>query len=157
MTTHLTDDDRKRLLAEVRALAGASLQKLWLPSASVCVLQFRVPGRTQLAVLDARLAMAALADERPTSPDSAPRSQATLRNALEGSTLIGAALVRPHSPRLDFSNGRSLLPENALLLIETSSRRIVWASAGAQRSKRAQADLRSETVGISVPPLRLLP
>ena len=133
MTTHLTDDDRKRLLAEVRALAGASLQKLWLPSASVCVLQFRVPGRTELAVLDARLAMAALADERPTSPDSAPRSQATLRNALEGSTLIGAALVRPRSPRLDFSNGRSLIAENALLLVETASRRIVWASAGAQR------------------------
>src|SRR5436853_7694817 len=74
----LTDGDRARLLAEVRALAGAPLQKLWLPSAQVCVLQLRVPGRTVLAVADARLRMAALADERPTAPESAPRSQATL-------------------------------------------------------------------------------
>ncbi|MCA1827910.1 MAG: NFACT RNA binding domain-containing protein [Myxococcales bacterium] len=133
MTRSLTDEDRKRLLAEVRALAGASLQRLWLPSASACVLQFRVPARTQLVVVDARLPMAALADERPTSPESAPRSQATLRNAIEGSTLVNASLLRPSLPRLDFSNDRSLVADDALLLIETSSRRIVWASAGAQR------------------------
>jgi len=70
----LSDDDRKRLLLEVRAIAGAPVQKLWLPSAQVCVLQLRVPGRTLLAVLDARLRMAALAPERPTSAQSARSS-----------------------------------------------------------------------------------
>src|SRR5205807_10311820 len=129
----LTLERRVRLLDGVSALAGANVQRLWLPSAAVAVLQLRVPGRTALAVLDARLGLAAIADERPTSPDSAPRSQATLRAALEGSTLIGAALMRPHSPRLDFSNGRSLIAETALLLIDRESRRILWASAGAQR------------------------
>jgi predicted ribosome quality control (RQC) complex YloA/Tae2 family protein len=129
----LTDDDRKRLLAEVRALAGASLQKLWLPSPAVCVLQLRVPGRSRLVVVDARLSMAALADERPTSAESAPRSQATLRNAIEGTTLVRVAMIAPHLPRLDFSNDRSLVAEGALLLVESSTRRIVWASSGAQR------------------------
>src|SRR5205807_6161202 len=57
----ISEADRKRLLAEVRALAGAPLQKLWLPSAQVCVLQLRLPGRNELAVLDARLGIAALA------------------------------------------------------------------------------------------------
>jgi hypothetical protein len=50
----------------------------------------RVPGRTFLAVVDARLALAALADERPTSTEATPRSQATLRSALEGGTLTSA-------------------------------------------------------------------
>src|SRR5205823_2312740 len=90
-------------------------------------------GRTQLVVLDGRSSMAALVEERPTSPESAPRSQATLRSAIEGSTLIAAAMIEPHLPRLDFSNDRSLLAESALLVIETSTRKIVWASAGAQR------------------------
>jgi len=77
----LTLERRARLLDGVRALAGANVQKLWLPSAAVAVLQLRVPGRTALAVLDARLGLAAVADDRPTSPESAPRSQATLRAA----------------------------------------------------------------------------
>src|SRR5262249_60299010 len=87
LTHSLTDEDRKRLVAEVRELAGATLQKVWLPSPAACVLQFRVPGRTQLVVIDSRLSMAAMADERPTAPEGAPRSQATLRNAVEGATL----------------------------------------------------------------------
>jgi len=133
----LSDDDRKRLLLELRALRGASLQKLWLPSPLLCVLQFRLPGRTALAVADARLRMAALAEERPTSPDSAPRSQATLRNALEGARLTGVSLGiaqdrRAASPRLEFG-GRELVAEDGLLLLEAESGRILWASAGAQR------------------------
>ncbi|HXL39582.1 MAG TPA: hypothetical protein VN928_03465, partial [Myxococcales bacterium] len=88
----ISDLDRKRLLLELRALQGATLQKLWLPSPQVCVLQLRVPGRSALAVIDARLRMAALAAERPTAAESAPRSQGTLRNALEGAKLTGADL-----------------------------------------------------------------
>src|SRR5256886_5328448 len=64
----ISDLDRKRLLLELRALQGATLQKLWLPSPQVCVLQLRVPGRSALAVIDARLRMAALAAGRPTAP-----------------------------------------------------------------------------------------
>jgi predicted ribosome quality control (RQC) complex YloA/Tae2 family protein len=133
----LSDDDRKRLLLELRALTGASLQKLWLPSAQVCVLQLRLPGRTALAVIDARLRMAALAPERPTAAEEAPRSQATLRNALEGARLSGAALVIPHDrraplPRLELGD-RWLIAEEALLLVESGSRKILWASSGAQR------------------------
>ncbi len=137
MPPTLTDDDRKRLLAEVRTLAGASLQKLWLPSAQLCVLQLRVPGRTVLVALDARLNAAAIAPQRPTSPESAPRSQATLRNALEGKRLADAALLiaadqRTPSAALRFDD-RWLIGEGALLLIEAESRRVVWASSGAQR------------------------
>ena len=137
MPPTLSDDDRKRLLLEVRALAGAPVQKLWLPSAQVCVLQLRVPGLTLLAVLDARLRMAALAPERPTSAESAPRSQATLRNALDGARLTGASLIVPRGgraplPRLELGD-RWLIAEEALLLVEAAGGRILWASSGAQR------------------------
>jgi len=133
----INDGDRKLLLLELRALTGASLQKLWLPSPRLCVLQFRLPGRTVLALIDAASRFAAVAPERPTAPDSAPRSQATLRNALEGARLSGAALVLPRdrrvaSPRLEFGD-RFLIAEEALLLVEAASGRILWASSGAQR------------------------
>ncbi|HZR10177.1 MAG TPA: NFACT RNA binding domain-containing protein [Myxococcales bacterium] len=133
----ISDEDRKRLLLELRALLGASLQKLWLPSPQVSVLQLRLPGRTALAVVDARLRMAALAEERPTSADTAPRSQATLRNALEGSRLTGASLIvapdrRTASPRLEFGE-RALIAEEALLVVEVDGGKIVWASSGALR------------------------
>jgi predicted ribosome quality control (RQC) complex YloA/Tae2 family protein len=133
----LTDEDRKRLLAEVNALAGASLQKLWLPSAQLCVLQLRLPGRTTLAVVDAPLGLVAIAAERPTAPESAPRSQATLRRALEGKRFGGAALWIPEDRRaaaaaLRFDD-RILVVEGALLVLEGGSRKIVWASSGAQR------------------------
>src|SRR2546430_393517 len=133
----INDGDQKLLLLELRALTGASLQKLWLPSPRLCVLQFRLPGRTVLALIDAASRFAAVTPERPTAPDSAPRSQATLRNALEGARLSGAALVLPRdrrvaSPRLEFGD-RFLIAEEALLLVEAASGRILWASSGAQR------------------------
>jgi predicted ribosome quality control (RQC) complex YloA/Tae2 family protein len=133
----ITDDDRKRLLLELRALTGASLQKLWLPSPRLCVLQLRLPGRTVLAVVDAASRFAAVVPERPTAPDSAPRSQATLRNALEGARLSGASLVLPAdrrviSPRLDFGE-RLLIAEEALLCVEAATGKILWASSGAPR------------------------
>jgi predicted ribosome quality control (RQC) complex YloA/Tae2 family protein len=133
----LTDDDRKRLLAEVNALAGASLQKLWLPSAQLCVLQLRLPGRTTLAVADAPLGLVAIAAGRPTAPESAPRSQATLRRALEGKRFAGAALWiagdrRAPAAALRFDD-RFLVVEGALLVVDAGSRKILWASSGAQR------------------------
>src|SRR5207245_864567 len=133
----INDGDRKLLLLELRELTGASLQKLWLPSPRLCVLQFRLPGRTVLALIDTASRFAAVTPERPTAPDSAPRSQATLRNALEGARLSGAALVLPRdrrvaSPRLEFGD-RFLIAEEALLLVEAASGRILWASSGAQR------------------------
>ena len=137
MPPTIDDDDRKRLLLELRALAGASLQKLWLPSPRLCVLQLRLPGRSVLAAIDARLRFAAIVPERPTAPDSAPRSQATLRNALEGARLSGAALVLPRdrrvpSPRLEFAE-RVLIAEEALLCVEAATAKILWASSGALR------------------------
>jgi len=133
----ISDLDRKRLLLELRALQGATLQKLWLPSPQICVLQLRVPGRSALAVVDARLRMAALAEERPTAAESAPRSQGTLRNALQGAKLTGADLVVPQDrsasfPRLGFGD-RFLIAEEALLLIDAPSSKVLWASSGAQR------------------------
>jgi predicted ribosome quality control (RQC) complex YloA/Tae2 family protein len=154
----ISDDDRKRLLLELRALTGASLQKLWLPSAQICVLQLRMPGRTALAVLDARLGMAAVAAERPTSAESTPRSQATLRNALDGRRLTGADLVvardrRFPSPRLGFGD-RSLIAEDAaLLLIEASTSKVVWASSGAQRRPGSTYPLADEIPLGDAPPL----
>ncbi len=137
MPPTLSDGDRKQLLLELRALIGAPLQKLWLPSPQVCVLQFRAPGQTLLAVLDARLRMASFAPERPTSPESAPRSQGTLRNALEGKRLSGADLIlaadrRAPSPRLAFGD-RFLIAEEALLLVDGATSKILWASSGARR------------------------
>src|SRR5438132_273303 len=133
----INDGDRKLLLVERAALTGPSLRKLWLPSPRLCLLQFRLPGRTVLALIDAASRFAAVTPERPTAPDSAPRSQATLRNALEGARLSGAALVLPRdrrvaSPRLEFGD-RFLIAEEALLLVEAASGRILWASSGAQR------------------------
>lgn len=146
MPPTLTDAERKSLLLELRALAGATLQKLWLPSAQLCVLQLRVPGRNLLAVLDARLALAALIETRPTAAGSAPTSQATLRRALEGGQLKGAALQlaadrRTAAPRLDFETEhgpRSLVAEEALVLVD-GARRIVWASSGAGTDRRPGA------------------
>src|SRR5437868_13183557 len=133
----INDEDRKRLLLELRALTGASLQKLWLPSPRLCVLQLRLPGRSVLAAVDARSRFAAVVRERPTAPDSVPRSQATLRNALEGARLSGVALVLPRdrrvpSPRLEFGE-RVLIAEEALLCVEAATAKILWASSGAQR------------------------
>ena len=132
MPPSLDYDDRERLLAEVRALSGAPVQKLWLPSAQVCVLQLP----RALVVIDARLRMAAVASQRPTAPESAPTSQATLRNALDGARLTGASLLTDSRPRLDFATERgprALIAEHALLLIDAVSRKILWASSGARR------------------------
>ena len=150
----MTFERRARLLGGVRALVGGTVQKLWLPSAAVAVLQLRVPRRTALAVLDARLALAAVADERPTSAESAPRSQATLRAALEGARLSSARLERPlHggdvAARLGFetlAGPRALIAGDgpALLLLgpAESGERIVWAAAGAGADRRPGAAYR---------------
>jgi predicted ribosome quality control (RQC) complex YloA/Tae2 family protein len=148
----ISDGERKRLCAEVRGLAGAPLQKLWLPSAQVCVLQFR----DAVVVLDARSSMAAIASRRPTAPESAPRSQATLRNALASARLAGASLLEGRRARLDFSTPagpRALITEQALLLIDAGSRRILWASAGAQRRPGAALPEMAEVPLGDAPPL----
>jgi predicted ribosome quality control (RQC) complex YloA/Tae2 family protein len=149
-TPELTSEQRARLLDGVRALAGATVQKVWLPSASVAVLQLRVPGRTALAVVDARLALCAVVPERPTSPDSAPRSQATLRAALEGGRLTFARLERAHggkiAARLSFetaAGARALIvgdgPALLLVAVDSTGERIVWAAAGAGPERRPGA------------------
>jgi predicted ribosome quality control (RQC) complex YloA/Tae2 family protein len=146
LSHELSDEERAALLAEVRAFAGAPVQKVWLPSAQVCVLQLRVPGRTLLAVVDARLSIAALASERPTAPESAPRSQATLRSALAGARLADARLELPVDRRracavvhFETEHGpRALVADEALVLVD-GRRRIVWASAGAGADRRPGA------------------
>jgi len=147
-TDELTSERRSRLLGGVRVLCGGAVQKLWLPSAAVAVLQIRIPARTCLVVVDARLGLAALADERPTSADSAPRSQATLRAALEGARLSTARLERPLrggdiAVRLGFdtpSGERALIAGDgpALLLLAPSENeeRIIWAASGAGPDRR---------------------
>lgn len=145
-SSHLSIEQRTRLLGELRTLFGATLQKLWLPSAQLCVLQLRVPGKRSLAVVDARLAIAALAPERPTAPDSSPRSQATLRAALTGARLDGARLElveRLPLVRLLFSTPhgpRALIAEQGgTLLLLGDGGRIVWAAAGAGEKRRPGA------------------
>jgi len=148
------------MLAQLRALGPATLQKVWLPSASLAVLQLRVPGRTALALIDARLVLAALVEERPTSTDATPRSQATLRAALEGGTLSAArfevakgeeASDRNASVRLAFETGagvRALVAEpriGALLLLAPAGEgreRIVWAGSGGDPSRRPGSEYR---------------
>jgi len=143
---------RARLLLELRGLLPASLQKIWLPSPALAVLQLRVPGRTFLAVVDARLSLAALVEERPTSTESTPRSQATLRSALEGGTVTSARFeIDPGSGResdpairlgIETAAGiRALVAEphaGALLLLAVGEggERIVWAGSGAGASRR---------------------
>jgi NFACT protein RNA binding domain/NFACT N-terminal and middle domains len=90
----LTLAQRARLLSQVAALTGATLQKLWLGSPGLLTLQLRVPGKTVLVVLDARAAMAALVAERPQAAGAAPKSQAALRASLAGASLAGARLTR---------------------------------------------------------------
>jgi predicted ribosome quality control (RQC) complex YloA/Tae2 family protein len=148
------------MLAQLRALGPATLQKVWLPSASLAVLQLRVPGRTLLALIDAKLVLAALVDERPTSTDATPRSQATLRAALEGATLSAArfevekgeeASDRNASVRLAFETEagvRALVAEpriGALLLLAPAGEgreRIVWAGSGGDPSRRPGSEYR---------------
>ena len=141
--THIPVEQRARLLGEVRSLSGAALQKLWLPSAQLCVLQLRVPGKTLLAVVDARLAIIALSPARPTAPDAAPRSQATLRAALTGARLDGARLElceRVPLLRVLFSTPqgpRALIAEQGSgLLLLGEAGRIVWMAAGAGERRR---------------------
>lgn len=151
----LSLEQRARLLGEVRALSGATLQKLWLPSAQVCVLQLRVPGRTLLAVVDARLSLAAVAAERPTAPDSAPRSQATLRAALTGARLDGARLQiaadapsrRAPAVRLDFTTEQG----HRALIAEEDGALVLVALGGPHEGEAARAALdAAETAGAAL-------
>jgi predicted ribosome quality control (RQC) complex YloA/Tae2 family protein len=91
-STKLSTAARAHLLAEVAALSGATLQKLWLVSATQVALQLRVPGRNFLVLVDAALALASVTEQRPAAPDGAPKSQATLRAALEGARFDGLRL-----------------------------------------------------------------
>jgi predicted ribosome quality control (RQC) complex YloA/Tae2 family protein len=86
---------RAQLLDEVAKLAGASLQKIWLASPTLISLQLRTPGRSFIVAVDAERAMALVADERPSSPESALKSQATLRNVLAGARFDSATLIAP--------------------------------------------------------------
>jgi predicted ribosome quality control (RQC) complex YloA/Tae2 family protein len=127
----LDADQKQRLLAEVRTLAGALLQKVWLQSPQLCVLQLRVPGKNHLVLLDARSPVCSLIEERPSPSQAAPKSQATLRNALEGARLLEVKLALPFVPWLDFETPRglrSLLALNGSLLLVDPQRKIWWAS-----------------------------
>jgi predicted ribosome quality control (RQC) complex YloA/Tae2 family protein len=156
----LTDAERERLLGELGGLRSANLQKLWLPSPKLCVLQLRLPGRTQLVVVDARLEVAALADERPTSPEGAPRSQATLRHLLEGGRLEAVRLRtasdrKAPSPWLEFETPqgpRALVAEEALLVVAGDGR-VLWASSGAVRRPGSAFPATAETLLSESPPL----
>lgn len=167
----ISDEERRALLIEVRALAGAPLQKLWLSSAQLCSLQLR----DALVVLDAGAAMAAVAPRRipmlrpagsarrpaelasSVAPESAPTSQATLRNALARARLSGAALLEGRRPRLDFETPggpRWLVAESALLLVDAASRKVLWASSGARRRPGSEFPLLREIELGEAPPAR---
>jgi NFACT N-terminal and middle domains/NFACT protein RNA binding domain len=160
----VTDEQRARFLAAARSFRGATLQKLWLPSAALAVLQLRIPGKTALVLLDARLTLVALVEERPTGTESAPKSQATLRAALEGSRFAEARFETApgsthRSVRLSFetpAGPRALIAEAsvpALLLVGPArggGERIVWAAAGAGPERRPGAAYR-EVVALEEP------
>ena len=97
---------------------------MWLPSPALAVLQLRVPGRTTLAIVDARLALAALVATRPTATEATPKSQATLRAALEGGTLISARFETAADSRADDSAAvRALCEALAIELAEIATNR----------------------------------
>jgi NFACT N-terminal and middle domains/NFACT protein RNA binding domain len=169
----VTDEQRARLLAAARSFRGATLQKLWLPSPALAVLQLRVPpgggaggaadAKTALVLVDARLTVAAPVDERPTGTESAPKSQATLRAALRGARFADARFETAppsarRSVRLSFdtpAGPRALIAEAslpALLLVgpARTGERIVWAAAGAGPERRPGAAYR-EVVAIEEP------
>jgi predicted ribosome quality control (RQC) complex YloA/Tae2 family protein len=149
----LTLAQRARLLSQVGALAGATLQKIWLASPALLALQLRLPGKTVLVALDARAAMAALVAERPQAEGAAPKSQAALRASLAGASLAGARMEREESAPVDSRQTPSLrllfhTPQGpralateprtgaiALLAValdeaDSSGDRILWMSAG---------------------------
>jgi NFACT N-terminal and middle domains/NFACT protein RNA binding domain len=151
---------RAHLLGEVAALAGAALQKLWLVSPSLLVLQLRVPGRTLLVQVDAALALASVVAQRPAVPEGAPKSQATLRSALEGTRFDGLRLEVPREAppearaaalRLFFGDAegrKSLLadPKAAALVVlaqlpgdDAEAAKVIWAGAGAAPTHRPGA------------------
>ena len=151
--TKLSAAARAHLLAEVSQLAGAALQKLWLVSPTLVVLQLRVPGRSALVLVDQALALASLVQgARPAAADGAPKSQATLRAALEGSRFDGLRLEVPQdapmeatSPalRLSFtsSNGpRALLADpRAGALAATATTPRALSAAQSERGEQAEA------------------
>ena len=143
---------RAQLLAEVSRLSGAALQKLWLVSPTLVVLQLRVPGRSALVLVDSALALASVCAVRPAAEGGAPKSQATLRAALEGSRFDGLRLeVAEDAPaeaispalRLSFtaSGGpRALLADpraGALAATVTGARPL----SAAQAARGAQAEV----------------
>jgi predicted ribosome quality control (RQC) complex YloA/Tae2 family protein len=151
--TKLSAAARAHLLAEVSALAGATLQKLWLVSSTQVALQLRVPGRTLLVLVDSALALASITETRPAAPDGAPKSQATLRAALEGTRFDGLRLevardapVEAQAPALRLwftaAAGRKVLladPRASALVAaavlapaeDPEATKVVWAGAGA--------------------------
>src|SRR5438477_1064518 len=159
--TELTLERRARLLASARPFTGASVQKLWLLSPAVALLQLRVPRRNILVVVQARLGIAPVVTDRPTTSDAAPTSQATLRAALEGARLASARLERAPrqrtvAARLGFdtpSGPRALIAGDgpSLLLVGPAAggERIVWAAAGAGPERRPGA-MYHETAEVTV-------
>ena len=89
------------LAAELAPLAGAAIQKLWLPSPRACFLELRQPGRTLLVALDAEHGALYAASSRPPSPVPALALQAVLRRALEGTRLARVSAPAPSVARLD--------------------------------------------------------
>lgn len=158
--SRLSETERARLLAEVRLLAGALLQKVWLPVPALAVLQLRVPGKNILVVLDARTGLLAVAPERPPTRagDLTPRSQATLRAALSGARFEGARFEleedtqpqsakrrRAASVRISFTTplgSRALVAEpcaGAALLLLGAGEKIIWTSSDAGALRRPGA------------------
>ncbi len=148
---------RAQLLLAVRALVGASLQKLWLASPHLIALQLRTPGRTQIVAVDAQSALCYAADERPASPESALKAQATLRASLTGArfaaldevfALDAPEQARQTALRLTFetpSGVRTLIADPrahalALSAIDPNKgahEKIIWAAPGAVAAHRA--------------------
>src|SRR5207253_2868764 len=158
----INDGDRKLLLLELRALTGASLQKLWLPSPRLCVLQFRLPGRTVLALIDAASRFAAVSRQplsagrrsstrrrgalgraRPEGPRSARgRGTGGRRGAPQGSG-CASALPRPETPA-DARGGRGGRGASGARRRGTLARRAAVASGlapAARRSRGARSGL----------------
>jgi predicted ribosome quality control (RQC) complex YloA/Tae2 family protein len=151
---------RASLLLEVSKLAGASLQKIWLASETLISLQLRTPGKSFIVAVDAERAMALVADERPSSPESALKSQATLRNALTGARFDSATLVAPLDSHettkqlavrigLTTPSGKRALyadPRAHALVLSTiegegNAERIIWTAPGAVATFRPGSEI----------------
>ena len=137
--------------AELSAqLRNATVQKVYVPESSLCVLEVRTPGHTDLLVLSSAQAASGawVVDERPVSPAIALGFQQLLRRELAHARIARVELIASRTVRLAIErptgnvaliaepNGPLVLTTDSGVVMASSVRReglrvgTAWAPAG---------------------------